>query len=352
MQFLYTFLLFLILFSSNAICDTNTSLNKNTYIDNTHTTISKQMHKFSAFIDSTLYDWIENIEDTTNDIENKEMSMDVFFKNEKYIDYTDDAFVRLRLNSYFQSKGDNDYTYALKAHLPLSRSKKKLNLFVKSTFKDDDETDKEVYNLSNNPNDKNPSTEVGINYFSASTYNVKPKFSAGIRRLDPFVRARFKMKFEAGKWNIELSQLFKYTLEDKFSEKTKLYFDRKLEDLKLFRIVLHRDTADEDIGMDYGIGFHYYISRKKKSAIRISQTFNGNTEYRYKVGDSTDLTKTKKYQGINNYTTSLSWRENILKDWIFYEVTPSANFYKNHALKENYSLSFLLEFYFGDYKNK
>jgi len=341
------FLLFFLIVQ-NTFADANaTTVQESSYIDNSHQFISEQVLDLSKVIDTTVHDWVLYFDNNTTDANGEEMSMDVFFKNEKYIDDTDKAFVRLGLNSNFQSKANEDYTYALKAHIPLSRSKTKLNLFVKSSFNDHD--DKEINNIANNPNDDNAKTEIGVNLFSSKFYNITPKYSAGIRSFDPFARARYKMAFEFDEWDIELSQFFKYSVEDEFSEGTKLYFDTKYEDSGLFRILLHRETRDVNTGMDYGLGLHYYLASMKNTAIRFSQNFTGNTKYTY-IDDSVVPNIKKKHADINNYTTSVSLRQNILKEWIYYEVTPAVNFHKQYDYDVNYSLNFLLEFYFGRHK--
>lgn len=339
MPFLYIFFLLIYTASLYAISDTNTSTSEErSYVDTTHDFISQKILSLSKTIDSSIYGFINTSENNTT----KDISMDDFFKNEKYIDDTDDAFIQLRLNSYFPVYGANDYKYALKAHIPLSRTKNKLNLFIQNKVENDNE---EI----NNINPTSSKTEVGINLFSTKMYNIKPKYSVGIRSFDPFVRARYSFEQKYNMWDIYISQIFKYSIDDKFSENTNLYFDTKPEEKNLFRVAFHRSTDSQSSGMNYGVGFHYYLSTEAKTAIRVSQTFTGNTNYTY---TNLDTNTTKRYAGINSYTTSISLRKNVWKEWIFYQITPSASFYKYHEYKENYSLNFMLEFYFGRYDNK
>lgn len=345
MSIFRTTLLLYFLLISHAIADTDsTSQEENSYIDGTHEYISEKVLDLSKGIDTTVNDWFKSEEDDSADTLEEVDSMDEFFINEKYIDDTDKAFIRLGLNSNFQSKTEEDYTYNLRARLPLSRTKKRLKLFVQTTFSDDD--DREVNSIANNPNNKNAKTEVGLSLFAPQNYGIKSRYDAGIRSLDPFVRARYRVDFEAGEWDIDMSQFFKYSVDDKFSEGTRLYFDTKFEESKLFRILLHRDTSDSSAGMSYGIGFHYYIPKGQDAAVRLSQTFTGNTKYTYIDENAIS----HRHSEINNYTTSIGWRENVLKEWIYYEVTPAVNFHKQYDYDVNYSLNFSLEFYFGRHK--
>ncbi len=94
--------------------------------------------------------------------------------------------------------------------------------------------------------------------------------------------------------------------------------------------------------MDYALSFQYYYSPQKNTGLGISQSFLGNTEYQYVTEQ-----KMQTYGGINNYVTSLSWRENIWKDWFYYQISPGVSFHKQYDYNPNYILIFLVDIYFG-----
>jgi len=315
---------------------------QSSYIDETHETISKSVVDYSKKIDTIIYNWTTSDDYYDyNETTKKTSSVDKFFKNEKYIDKTEDSFVQIKLKSQINSHDKNKIDYDIKAHIPLSRSKKKFNLFIENSL--DDGSNK------NNLNEiENSKTEIGVNFFSNKFYNIKPKYSVGIRSFDPFVRARYSFEKEYNDWDVELSQIFKLSIKDEFSERTSFYFDKKIKENNLFRVYLHRETESEADGMDYTLGLSYYIHTKENTAIRVSQSFFGNTKYKY----LTDNNTYKEYSGINSYTTSVSLRKNVWKKWIYYQISPSATFYNHNTKKENYSLDFFLEFYFGRQQNR
>ena len=105
--------------------------------------------------------------------------------------------------------------------------------------------------------------EIGLNYFVPETYNIKSKYSLGVRGIYPFVRARYSSEFQPGAWIIEPIQIFKYSVKDDFEEETQVYFDTKITDLSLFRIYLGRGTKSRIPGMRYDASCSIYWTPKK-----------------------------------------------------------------------------------------
>ena len=70
-----------------------------------------------------------------------------------------------------------------------------------------------------------------------------------------------------------------------------------------------------------------------------------NTKYEYI--DNEQLQKCEIYSGINNYVTTLTFRKNIYRKWLFYEISPGVNFSKVYNYNPNYRLYFRLDMFFG-----
>ncbi|ADN09094.1 hypothetical protein [Sulfurimonas autotrophica] len=314
--------------------DTNSS-----YIDTTHKIISNKVTDYSSTLDqgiNTLFT-DKNAQNKRDNSKNSTNAIDNFFKNEKYINETDESFVSVNFNTKFQSKYGHTNTMSVNAHIALKRTNKKLNLFIKSVNESNTNT-----NIEGN---KDSHTEVGMEYFRADYYKIQSKYSIGIRRLYPFIRARYFKKFTTGNWEIEPMQIFEYSTKDDFKEATYLYFDRTLMDKALFRIALHRETRTKLTGMDYDISAQYYWNFNKKTALNISEIFSGNTKYKMNLSS-------QEYSGINNYTTVVNFRKNVWKKWFFYEISPSLNFHKENDYQANYAITFLINIYFGNFGNK
>ncbi|WP_457749019.1 hypothetical protein [Sulfurimonas sp.] len=268
----------------------------------------------------------------TNYMNNISSSIDNFLKTKKYIDETKQSFINVTLDTNLQSKYANKINITASAHINLQHINKKLTFFINNI------TDKKPDQIIN----KNSSTELGINYFQLGLHKIQKKYSFGIRGLNLFVRARYYKKFHIHTWTIEPIQIFEYSVQDYFKEETSLYFDKTLTQNKLFRIILQRQTQSKIRGMDYNAQFQYYWSFNKKAAFSITEIFSGNTKY--KIYETSPV-----YKGINNYTTTLTFRKNIWRKWFFYEIHPSVNFHKENNYEPNYAITFLINLYFGKY---
>lgn len=297
----------------------------------THTTIVKN----NVVVDET--------NDPAKTLEEKVHSVDQFFQNEKYLNETINTYIRVRLESYLQSKESNDFGLTVQAQMPFSKTKKRFKIFVDDLTLDN--ADEILQDVSEDDND-NP--DIGIHYF-APLRKVKSRYSIGLSGIDPFVKARYSMPINVDKWLIDPVQLFEYSTDDKFEESTNIYIDRKIGGKSLLRIQLYRSTQEENDGMDYALSAQYYRSTKKDTGFGFAQSFYGNTEYEYTTEKGVPNPKIKKYGGIHDYVTSATWRANIWRKWFYYEVRPAVSFHKQYDYEPNYSIRVFFDFYFGKF---
>jgi len=337
-------ILFSIFLASEANAETNTTTKTfQEYIDEKQKNISKKVVEWSENIDKGLSRWIYNSDENTScEIKNIELddkffeedekSIDEFFKNEKFIDETEKRFVRIRLGSFLQSKESTSLNYKIRVQIPLSKTKKNIQLFI-------DNVEKNYF--SGNRDDTEQTPDLGVSYFSPKYHGIKSKYSIGTSGLNAYLRARYSKIFKTGKWKIEPTQQFKYSIEDDWQEETNLYLDRELKLFSLFRTTLHRKTRAHVDGMDYRVDFSYFLIPSKTTGFSLTQSFWGNTRYR-------TIEKPDSYSGISNYATTLSWRQSIWRKWFEYEVKPGVNFHRQYDYEPNYTLQLYLDFYFGN----
>lgn len=327
------------------------------YIDDTHKAISKKVVDWSNALDTTLNDWVkdkeeEDVKDTednatdlvselpVNTLEEKVNYVDTFFQSDKYLEETENTFVRVRTGGYFQSKDSSDFDVSLSAQMPFKKSRKNIKIFIENMNAD---------NAGNVLQDKTESPDIGINYFRPEKFGLNSKYSLGFSGIHPFTRARYNLPFSTNEWLIDASQSFKYSTKNKFEEETNIYFDRELPEKKLLRLQLHRKTQEEIDGMEYIFSAQYYCCRKKNTGLRFSQMFIGHTKYQYTVDTGTLPLQEKTFGGINNYVSAVTWRRNIWRKWFYYEVSPAVSFEKQYEYEPNYTIRLSFDFYLGKY---
>lgn|GEM_PF-813494 len=304
--------------------NTNTLSTQTKYVQSATTTVTSSEDSYETKIsEDTFEEEVDNV--------------DRFFQNNKYLDKTDETFIRIRSENYVESKGSNDFGVNVRVQMPLSKTKKRFKIFI-----DDLTLDNANEILKDTPD----TPDVGIHYF-ASRHKILSRYSIGFSGLDPFVKARFNMPIEIDHWLIDPIQTFRYSTDNKFEEETNIYFDRKIDNRSFFRILLHRKTQDEIEGMDYALSTQYFRTGRKDTGFGLAQTFYGNTEYTYSTEQGIPNPKLKKYGGIHDYVTSFSWRANIWRKWFYYEVRPSVSFHRQYDYEPNYRLRLFFDFYFG-----
>jgi len=325
--------------------------NNRSYIDDTHDVISNKVLEWSDSLDSTVSNWLGDTDTNNTKIEKKEtkhtkkrLTVDAFFQSNKYFEETENTFIRMRTDGILQTRESNKFNLRFSGQMPFSKSKQKFKFFV-----DDLNVDNAKNVLQDDEEDNRVFPEIGMHYFAPENFGIVSRYSLGFHGISPFVRARYSMNLDAGEWSIEPVQTFKYSSNDGFEEETNIYLDKEFAELSLLRIQLRRKTQEEVAGMDYALAVEYYWSPMEKTGLRISQGFIGNTKYSYVVDNTIEPPQTEKFSGINNYVTSFSWRQNIWRDWFYYEVSPSVNFHKDHDFEANYSLRIFFDFYFGKY---
>ena len=390
--------------------DNSTIQNESDYIDQTHKTLSETILKWSDIIDTMVSDWIKEYETNTttdnnetnitaaenneanittidnndtnittadnnetntstfqtnlplrrtaaktntpknktttvttapeNTLEDRVNSADAFFQNEKYLDETENTYIRIRAESYLQSKDSSDYDLNIRAQMPFKKSRKNLKIFVDNITVDN------ANDILQDKKDDDNSPDIGLHYFKPFKM-VQSRYSIGLSGINPFVKARFNMPIKTDQWLIDMVQLFQYSTDNKFEEETNIYFDKEVGKKSLLRIQLYRSTLDEVDGMNYALSLIYYKSLKTHTGFGFGQSFYGNTEYEYTTEKGDPHPKTKKYGGIHDYVTSVSWRTNVWRKWFFVEVRPSVSFHKQYDYDPNYRVSLFFDFYFG-----
>lgn len=311
------------------------------FIDKLHQNLSNSIVKVSTNTDDFISQKIGLVsKDSKADLNQKINKNDNFFKSTKYLEETIRSYIRISTYYNYNSLGNNDFNTNIHASVDLRNSSKNLKLFISDLNSENakDLLDKKSY--------KNDNAAIGVSLMQNIGRHVDVKYSLGIRSLYPYVKARFSIKKQLGSLEFEPVQNFKYSTKNHFSEDTRLYMDKYIQKDLLFRTELGRGTESRHDGMDYDTTFHLFWTLNSKSGFVLTQAFYGNTKYKYTINQSTG--EQKKFNGINNYLSQISYRHDIYKKWIFYEISPGVNFSKSDDYKANYRIYLKFDFFFGN----
>ena len=333
------------------------------FIDKWHKKTYNSFKEASEYVDKKLVETADKYADDNNETKNKKIleqyekelkeknnkkakrkkHADKFFLSDKFIEETNEPFLRVTPEGRVNSKSNFDDKIRLKvrAHLPLSRSKKRFRLFIGNL---DSENIKDTLNNDNGSS----KPEIGVNYFSPDYYGIRSKYSIGIHGIYPFGRARYSTDFNPGNWDLEFVQTFEYYVDDGFEERTQGYFDTTFLNLSLFRLFVERGTKEKDTGMYYSTGAIMFWQPSYKTGLTLTQAFFGGTKYRYTKNNNIYPEVIEEHSGINKYYTSLKYRQNFFRKWLFYELEPALDFDIRNNFQTNYSLVLRLDIFYGE----
>lgn len=287
--------------------------------------IDMAIGKTNQKVDQNIYgsDFLEN-----------QKYMDSFFKSDKFIQENEESFIRLRLGSILQTKESIDFRYKIRAQIPLVRAKDRFQLFI-------EDMQERYFNKTTPIKPTQNDTDVGIRYLAPDYKGIKSNYSVGVSSLSGYVKARYLREFKFEKWIIEPTQEFKYSFKSDWSEQTNIFFDRLLSENSIFRTTLHRKTQAHINGFDYALALSYYLTLSQRKGFSIEQQFWGNSKYVCSERPS-------RYNGISDYSTFISWRQNIFRKWITYEIKPGISFHRQYDYEPNYIIHFYIDLYFGN----
>jgi len=310
-------------------------------IDRAHKNISDTIVRVSTNTDDYISQKIGfTSKDSRSGLNQKLNQNDNFFKSTKYLEETIKSYIRISTDYEYNSLESNNFNVNIHASVDLRKSSKNLKLFISDLNNDNakDLLDKKRYKKDN--------AAIGISLMENIGRHIDVKYSLGIRSLYPYVKARFSIKKQFGSFEFEPVQNFKYSAKDHFSEDTRFYIDKYIQKKLLFRTELGRGSQSKYDGMDYDATFHLFWTLNSKSGFVFTQGFYGNTKYKYTINQTTG--EQKKFNGVNNYLSQLSYRHDVYKKWIFYEISPGVNFSKSDNYKANYRLYLKFDFFFGN----
>lgn len=316
---------------------------------------SRKLILFASTLDQKLSDNFSSDDNVSvplpypNTIINKEraqetyrtsIGLDEFFKDGTYLDTTNRSYIKLSGGYLYDKLGDSSPFYKITARIKLPKTQEKLQLFI------GDDT-QEITKL---PNGQYGSTNkgVGVKYFIPSIFDrLYSSAAIGITSIDkPYASTRIEYPFFAGDWLVKPMQNFKLSRENKFEEWTTLYFDRRVDEDELFRVLFERSTKSDIEGMNYVSQLSYMNTHKNGSGFNHYIAMNGRTK---------DLTGTVyengsiPQKGIFEYSIGTVWRQQIFRNYMFYQLQPIVSFHEQYGYKTNYIFRMSLDFYFGNH---
>ena len=223
---------------------------------------------------------------------------DTFYGSDRILAETGGTYVRWR-NDFIQTEGQGlKFITNLNFSVALPRISQRLQL----TFEGDE--DPELEDVL--PGGQTPATENTLGLRLDVKDTSRSKFNVSISA-KPRVRARYRYTYP-----LSNESLIRFTQEIQNEKgvngaRTRLDYEKAFLPAKLFRSTTEGFIAEDFKGVDWSQAFSLFQRLSKKSSISYETGVVGITE-----PDSL----------VTNYRLGIRYRQNIHRDWLFFEVTP------------------------------
>jgi hypothetical protein len=264
--------------------------------------------------------------------------VDGFYDDERYADEVNTTRIKLRVDYFLEKGEDPDLKLRFNLNLALPRINKRLKLLV-SGKPDEEETDETGAGLGEEGEEDN--VEIALAYAPVETTEHNLSLRAGLRfkSITPafWVGPRWRAYSQGEIWGTRLTNFFKWYTDTGFRIDTTLDFERPITENFFYRQSA-KGTWDEDKDRyDYVLIFAVF----QKLAPRKSLKY----EYRNKFKSTND-------RQLDNIIFSVTYRQNIWRRWLFFEIAPQVSFPESEGWDFTPGILFRIETVIGKEKLK
>lgn len=264
--------------------------------------------------------------------------IDNFFKDDTYLDRTNESYVKIRGGSEYDKRGESALYHSITARIKLPKAQERWQIFI---GEHPHESLTAIGSYSENEG-------VGLKYFMPALYgrlfsNASIGFS-GIT--NPYVKTRLEYPIYLNHLFFIATQNLKFSAKDSLEEWSTFTWDTKLEDQEIFRIHLERSTKNEKKGMEYLARIGYMGLAEDETGFDIYGGLKGRTK------DMGTQYENKRYAltGVYEYAFGMIWRQKLWSDYLYYQIEPIVSFHEQYGYNPNHLLRLTIDLYFGNKK--
>lgn len=270
--------------------------------------------------------------------------IDSFFGNKKYLEEQNGT--RLRLYHIFSKRESTDLTSetAFKFNLRFPNLEKRLQFSIEKKGSSELATTATPESrLSTEANKNNTDLRAGASYYLKQFVKVDAKLTAGFKLEVPpkdippklFANFRLSKVFKISEnWSTKAVSNSFWLQKDGVGESVTVDFDRVINKNLLFRFINESTWLDSTSVINTAHGPTLFQRLSSRRAISYNGRFNYSSKPKYR---------------LQNIIWSVSYRQNILKNWFFYELTPFAETNKLNNFNYTPGVSFKLELVVGEF---
>jgi hypothetical protein len=151
---------------------------------------------------------------------------------------------------------------------------------------------------------------------------------------DPFTRLRARLLYELDPWAFRLTETGFWFTRDGYGQTTRVDVDRELGERFFARATGEATVSETSDGIEWAqrLSFQRVLSRRRAIAFDVEM-----------------FGPTKPATYVDEYETSVRYRQRIWREWLFYELEPALVFPRERGYQLRPELTFRLEIVLGDF---
>jgi hypothetical protein len=270
----------------------------------------------------------------SENVERLVTSVDRFFANDALYRYTTDSYVQISGDTLIEERGEVGYDVKFRGRVDLPRTKSRFKLILNT-----DPTEKQ--DPLERSADESPGTAVQESDVYGSVqrerelrgWKFRPSIGAKISiPIEPFAKLRFTNIYPLQSWALRADQNFYWFDDSGFGSDSTIEFDRPVGEENLFRASSFARWTEENEFFQLSQIFTFY------------QTLSPNRKISYQIGA---YGQTQPTWFMTNYLVVVRYRQNLHKEWLFFEIRPQVQYSKVNDWDDEVSLLLRLDLLFG-----
>ena len=270
----------------------------------------------------------------SENVERLVTSVDRFFANDALYRYTTDSYVQITGDTLFEESGEVGYDVKFRGRVDLPGTKRRFKLIFST-----DPTEKQ--DPLQRSVDESPGTAVQESDVYGSIqrerelrgWKFRPSIGAKLNiPIEPFAKLRFTNIYPLQSWALRADQNFYWFRESGYGSDSTIEFDRPVPNEHLFRASSFARWTEETEYFQLSQIFSFY------------QTLSPNRKISYQIGA---YGQSQPTLFMTDYLLVVRYRQNLHKEWLFFEIRPQVQYSKVNDWDDEVSLLLRLDILFG-----
>jgi len=259
-------------------------------------------------------------------------SIDDFFTDSRFAAEENRSRARLKLTAIYDEADGLEFKprLTLRVHLPQVSDKLHLLLYASEDEKPEIESRSDAIKVEER-NTKEAS--AALQYFLKETEKYNISFTGGASFDYLYGGVRYRYAKDIGSWKGRFVTLLRYYTDDGWENLNSLDFDREFSETWFFRATANLDWHEDEDDLSLGL------------ALRLYQVLGTDRVLSYEWENHFE--NIDKQEELTDLWLLVRYRQQFLRDWLFYEISPRVNFPRDEDWEPNWGLLFRIEINLG-----